>query len=199
MKPLDSFNTIHLSTKTNIIFNGVAANTLAGFLQPPTDGSYMKVTVSGGTNNTGTVTFNTTTETLTFTAADWQISSNKYTTLSAITTSGLANETVKPTVKIEAVDMAGSPINWSSSASYPCQFFIIKNSQFARAQLGAQGLKAPSYYRVRIAYEVEIYIGQEFTIDGQLQTYIIWEEPIRHMQLGTDLVDYIEFVATIKK
>lgn len=197
MKPLDSNQNLVLSTKTNLIFSGVAANSITGFNQPPTGGAYMKVTVSGGTDNTGTVTIDG--EVFTFTTADWQIGTVNHTTLTTLTSANLASETTKPTIKIEAVDMAGSPITTKSSTSYPCQFVPRKPSANARALLHAQGITAPSFYRVRLEYDLqEVGIGQEFTIDGQLQTYIIWEEPIRHFQLGTDLVDYIEFTATIK-
>lgn len=199
MKPLDSYNNINLATKTNILFTGVAAATLTGVSTPPTGGSYLKVAISGGTSNTGTVTINGT-EVLTFAKADWKMTSGKYTTALTITTSGLADETTKPTITITAVDLAGSPINWSTTTSIPGEFTIIKPSRYAMAMLQAQGLKAPSFYKVKLDVIVDtvITIGQTFTVDGLTSTYVVWGEPTYHFQQGTDLIDSIEFTASMK-
>lgn len=92
-----------------------AAASLAVDRQPPR-ASAMRVTVAGGTTGSGTVTITGTvegvagtSEVLTFTANGVKVGSKLFTAISAVATSGLANEAAIPTVAIEAVDRQGAP------------------------------------------------------------------------------------------
>ena len=113
-------------TVSPVIVNAVAANTMTVTNNGPTVAFYLKVSVSGGTTGDGTVTITgirqgattAATETLTFQTNNTQRSLYQYRasssgspTVTAITTSGLANELVKPTIKVDACDSAGNPIS----------------------------------------------------------------------------------------
>ena len=203
MNILSSHSNIRLYTKSNIIFSGEATATLSLTHQPPTTGSFLRVKVSDGTNNSGTVVMNGT-EILTFTTVDWQISGSSYTPTVVITTTGFIDEATKPTIEIQSVDMAGNPITWSTYTEYPCQFWTENPSSFADAMMTAQGLTARTVYRVRMDIENDIPVGtismgQEFTIEGLSNNLIIWSDPTYHYQLGTDLINYMEFKAVMKK
>lgn len=87
-------------------------------IRQPSRAALMQATVSGGTANTGTITFTGTvdgvagaTETLTFTGAGTQVTTKAFSSLSSVTTSGLADEAAIPTVKVKAVGRDGSPQN----------------------------------------------------------------------------------------
>lgn len=93
------------------LFTGDAAATLTlGAI--PAVAFRLAVQVSGGTSNTGTVTSATgsKTETFTFSAAGSKIGTVLYSTKPTITTTGLADETTKPTVTVACIDSMGAPI-----------------------------------------------------------------------------------------
>lgn len=76
----------------------------------------MRVTVASGTTGSGTVTITGTvegaagvSEVLTFAANGVKVGSKLFTAISAVATSGLANEAAIPTVAIESVDRQGAP------------------------------------------------------------------------------------------
>ena len=198
MKPLSSHAWITLYTKSNTIYSGAALDNITLTHQPPATGAFLKISVSGGTNNTGNVIINGS-ESIEFTGADWKISATAYSPTITITTTGFSGEAVIPTLTITSVDMAGNPITWSTSASYVCEFRRDTPSSFTDAILQSQGLSSPTVYRVRMDYECDVALGQEFTIDGITGVFIVWNEPLYHMQLGTDLVDYIEFKASLRR
>ena len=75
----------------------------------------LQVLVTGGTSNTGSITFTGTvggaagqTETLTFTGASTRVTSKQFTAVSGFTTTGLADEATPPTVSIQATGADGS-------------------------------------------------------------------------------------------
>jgi len=93
------------------LFSGPAAATLT-LGDIPAAAFRLVVQVSGGTSNTGTVisTSGAKTETFTFTAAGSKIGTVLYSAKPTITTTGLADETKKPTVTVECIDSLGAPI-----------------------------------------------------------------------------------------
>ena len=70
-------NKISVNVKDSIVVNQVAAATLTSLHDIPTGGAYLKLTVSGGTSNSGSIIINgnvdgvLTPETVAFTAARW--------------------------------------------------------------------------------------------------------------------------------
>jgi hypothetical protein len=112
--------------------NAVAAATMTRANAGPTAVSfYLKVTISGGTTGSGTVTLTgirtsgTTaqSETLTFAANDYQRSAYQYkaASMTGITTSGLADEATKPTVRVDACDVGGNIItseSWTNFSAF---------------------------------------------------------------------------------
>jgi len=91
--------------------------------------SIMQVNIEGGTANTGTVIITGTvdgssgaTETLTFTEAGFQITTKRFTAVSGLVTTGLADEAAVPTIGIEAVGVGGSRNNasYKIQTGYPC-------------------------------------------------------------------------------
>lgn len=184
----------------NTLFTGTAASTLALTHAPPTAGSYLKIDVAGGTDNSGTVSLSGTygggnvSETVTFTAARWKISTNQYTTLSNPTTTGLADEATKPTVTITACTVAGAPISWTDTTSHHGIFKRVSIGEYT-AQLVAAGVEAPSIFKVRIYENITVTQKTRFVVEGQTGTFEVWGAPDYHFQLGTDLINYVEFVA----
>lgn len=198
--PLTTEHKITFISDENTLFSGSAAATLALTHVPPTAGSYLKIDVSGGTSNTGTVSLSGTyggspvTETVTFTGARWKITTNQYATLSNPTTSGLADEATKPTVTITACNISGAPISWTSNTPY---YGVFKRQGIGAytAQLVAAGIEAPAIYKVRIYDDLTVTQKTRFVVQGQTGTFEVWGAVDYHFQLGTDLVSYVEFVA----
>lgn len=195
--------TYHLITfinDENTLFTGTAASTLVLTHAPPTSGAYLKIDVSGGTNNSGTVSLSGTyggvdvSETVTFTAARWKISTNQYTTLSNPTTTGLADEATKPTVTITACTVAGVPISWTDTTSHYGIFKRVNIGEYT-AHLVAAGVEAPGIFKVRIYEDITVTQKTRFVVEGQTGTFEVWGAPDYHFQLGTDLINYVEFVA----
>ncbi len=201
-----STHTFIFSSESNIIANQAATTTLTLLHVPPTGGSYLKVTVSGGTNNSGTVTITGTlsgvakTDTLTWTAARWQISANQYDVITSITTANLANEATKPTVLVESCYQDGTKKTWSSTNTYYGRFknTAIGSGMSAMLQAISAGQKAVSLFSCTIDTDADINLGDIFTVNFQNDSYQVWSEPVRKFQVGTDLVDSISFFATIK-
>ncbi len=108
--------TITISKRTAYLLDAVAAAASLTVDRQPPRASAMRVTVAAGTTGSGTVTITGTvegvpgtTEMLTFSANGVKVGSKLFTAISAVTTSGLANEAAVPTVAIEAIDRQGAP------------------------------------------------------------------------------------------
>jgi hypothetical protein len=108
--------TITISKRTAYLLDAVAAAASLTVDRQPPRASAMRVTVAAGTTGSGTVTITgtvegapATAEVLTFTANGVKVGSKLFTAISAVATSGLANEAAIPTVAIEAVDRQGAP------------------------------------------------------------------------------------------
>ena len=104
-----------------------AAGTMA-LDRTPQSGSYLQLTVSGGTTGSGSVTIagtdtsgSGTSETLTFTANGSLVTTTRWGTVTGITTTGLADEATVPTLAAQSVSSDGTPhlIRYSIAASRP--------------------------------------------------------------------------------
>jgi hypothetical protein len=122
--------TITISKRTAYLLDAVAAAASLTVDRQPPRASAMRVTVAAGTTGSGTVTITGTvegvagtSEVLTFTANGVKVGSKLFTAISAVATSGLANEAAVPTVAIEAVDRQGAPQaqDVTRAASVPAQ------------------------------------------------------------------------------
>src|SRR3990167_3162154 len=85
--------------RTAYVVDSAAASASPTIARQPARAALMQATVSGGTANTGTITFTGTvdgvagqTEVLTFTEAGTLVTTKAFSALSAIATSGLADE-----------------------------------------------------------------------------------------------------------
>lgn len=192
-----------VKTPTAIIASAVAAASIS-ILRQPLKASYIKVTLAGGTSNSGTVTLTGTlagvakSEVLQFTAARSKISTLEYDFLSPIATTGLADEATKPTIIVEAVDASGNPI-WTATTStyYVCRLHRVE-SQSQMIALAAAGQIAPALYKVEIEGEVQgLELNQEVTISAEssIGTFKINSTPSYRYYLGTDLISKTEFYA----
>lgn len=108
--------TISIFRRTAYLLEAVAAAASLTLDRQPPRASALRVVVSGGTTGSGTVTVTGTvegvagtTEVLTFTANGTKVGSKLFTAISAVATTGLADEATKPTISIEAVDRQGAP------------------------------------------------------------------------------------------
>jgi hypothetical protein len=104
------------------LFNAAATATLTLTARPTRD-FRLKVAVSGGTNNTGVVSATGSlkgspkSETLTFAGASTQNGTVLFDTLAGITTTGLADETKKPTITVTCIDSVGAPIKKETTST----------------------------------------------------------------------------------
>jgi hypothetical protein len=102
--------------------------------------AFVQVTVAGGTTGSGTVSLTGTapgggalSEVLTFAANGTQVTAKRFATVTAIATTGLANEAAVPTVAVQAVSADGTPqfmqvevaadrpvvVGWTGPFDYP--------------------------------------------------------------------------------
>ena len=91
-------------------------------------GAYLQITVSAGTDGSGSVTVAgtdttgaTASEALVFSANGTQVTTKRWGTVTGITTTGLAGETTPPTVAAQAVSADGTPhqVRYSVATARP--------------------------------------------------------------------------------
>jgi hypothetical protein len=186
----------------NVVYSGDAAATMTAVHVVPTGGAYVKVDVHGGTANSGTVNVAgnvsgaATNEDLVYNGARWKISVNRFDAGSlVITSSGLANETVKPTVVVTSVDSAGNPVQWTTTKVVPARFREVKRfgiNYLATVKQG--GMITPWIHEVYLAgYPTWLKEGMEFSVRKLRANYRIDGQIVPHQQQGTDLVDFVHF------
>lgn len=108
--------TVTILRRTAFVVDAATAAASMTVDRQPVRASAMRVEVASGTTGSGTVTTTGTvggvagtTEVLTFTTNGVKVGTKLFTAVSAVATSGLADETTKPTVSVQAVDVAGAP------------------------------------------------------------------------------------------
>lgn len=120
-------NRITLTRLTDRVVEPSAAGATLSLARQPARASLLEARVTGGSENTGEVTVQglvagvTTTEVLTFTGAGYKRTLNSYSSIVAITTSGLADEATVPTVKVSLKGHDNSPVQVESTvvSDYP--------------------------------------------------------------------------------
>jgi hypothetical protein len=146
--------------QTAYTMDATAATASMTIDRSPSSGSYIQITVAGGTTGSGTVTINGTdtagasaSETLTFTASGTQCTVATWGTVTGITTTGLADEATPPTVAAKAISSDGTPIliRYSVAASRPVM----------RSPMGSPDYKAPT----------------PGTVDSDKATFVVDYEP----------------------
>ena len=197
-------NKINVVTKNSTIVDQTATATLTSLHAIPTGGAYLKINVSGGTSNSGNVIIVgnvngvETTEIVNFTSARWKITSNKWDAGSVVITStGLADETTPPTVLINTSDAAGNLVEWESSKSFPARVRYVKAQGLALLlQIKQGGIYTPGMWEVFVRGSPdEIDEGTEFTISKMKGKFIVYGQVQEHMQLNTNMVDFVRFYA----
>ncbi len=197
--------TLRISTASAVLVEAQAAASIP-ITHQPTRACYLKVTVSGGQANTGTVTPSGTLdgvaaiEILDFSEARSLLSTNQYDHLDPLVTADLEDENPKPTVKIESVDIAGNPIDATTTdQDYACNKHLV-DSQSAMMQLTALGKEAPSLHKFAVEGEVTgLKLGQEFLVVEESRYYKVNSRPKYRYHVGTDLVRSTEFYALEKE
>lgn len=197
-------NKINVVTKDSTVVNQTATATLTSLHDVPTGGAYLKINVSSGTSNSGNVIIVgnvggvETTETINFTSARWKITSNKWDAGTVtITTTGFIDETVVPTIEINTSDMAGNVVEWEDSKSFPARVRYVKAQGLAfLLQVKQGGIYTPGMWEIFVSGSPdEIDEGTEFTISRMKGKYIVYGQVQEHMQLRTNMVDFIRFFA----
>src|SRR3990167_1555368 len=107
---------VTIRRSTAYVLDAIAAAASLTLSRQPVRAAVLRVEVAGGTTGSGTVTITGTVEgvagtaeILTFTANGVKSTVKRFTAISAIATSGLADEAAVPTVSIMAVGPDGSP------------------------------------------------------------------------------------------
>ena len=104
-----------IKRQTALLVDAVAVSATVSIDRQPIRECLLLIQVTGGTDNSGTVTITGTvdgssgaTETLSFTEAGYEQTSKRFTAISEITTSGLADEASVPTIDVQAIGVDGS-------------------------------------------------------------------------------------------
>ena len=109
--------TFTVKRMTAFILDAIPAAVTMSLTRQPVRESMLQIRVYSGTDNTGTITLNgldkdgiAISETFTFTTGGYKQSLNLYASIDAngITTTGLADETTKPTIEIKSLGPDGS-------------------------------------------------------------------------------------------
>ncbi len=107
--------TVSISRRTAYLVDPAPAAASMTVARQPPQASCARVAVLAGTTGSGTVTITGTvagvagqTETLTFTGNATKSGTRLFTAISSVTTTGLADEAVPPTVSVSAVDQGGA-------------------------------------------------------------------------------------------
>ena len=128
-------------------------------------GSYLEVTVAGGTTGSGTITLNGTdedgnvlAELLTFTGNGVQQSTSRFATFTDLDTTGLADEAAVPTVAVRAVSVDGQPHDVQTVVveGRPAVYQPLGGAGWPAAQQGSQ-VQGRAYFD--LDYE-EVYLPQ---------------------------------------
>jgi hypothetical protein len=190
---------LRLVTQSNIVAQGVAAASMTVLKSVLPWACKVKGTITGGSQNTGTITITGTvggtpgtTETLTFTQAQWVLGNKLFTTISAITTSGLADESTKPTVKVEACDSSGNPKYWTNTTEdyYACSFKPVQLTGSGAYKFQLEGKTANQLYLCKSDEDIPIEAGSKFSIDdlndlaGDLMIFQAWSIDTPAMKSG---------------
>ncbi len=103
---------------TPYVLDPIAAAATHTVSRQPATAGFLEVRVYGGTSNTGTVTITGTvdgvpgaTDALVFAGAGYKTSTKRFTAVSAVATTGLADEAAVPTIEAKAVGGSGDPIS----------------------------------------------------------------------------------------
>lgn len=103
--------------KTAYVLDPVAASASFPLDRQPSVETYLQVKVSGGTDNTGTVTISGNvdgspdSEALVFSASGIKETEKRFESVSGVVTSGLDDEATIPTIEIKSIGADGSPQN----------------------------------------------------------------------------------------
>jgi hypothetical protein len=127
---------VTVQRQTMFALDSTAATASMTADRQPTAASRLEMRVWGGTSNSGTVTVAGTvdgsadTEALVYTAAGYQTTQKRFTAISGVTTTGLADEATVPSIQIATVARDGSPIliDYEVVASWPMAFVHAKPS-----------------------------------------------------------------------
>lgn len=156
----------------------------------PGGGSYVEVTIAGGTTGSGTLTITGTdnaaavvSQTLTFTANGTQVSTTKFATITGIATTGLATEAAVPTVSLQSVSADGTAnlVSVVVASSRPVWFSFSGQPNYPALTQGTHEMDA-AY--VRIDRE-EVWTPQVNDIATDIQTNDQWlVRAVRDVRIG---------------
>ena len=195
---------ITVNTKDSKIVNQTATSTLTSLHNVPEDGANLRIDVGGGTTNSGNVIVNgyvdglAAEETVSFTAARWKITNNSWDAGAlTITTTGFVDESVVPTIVITVCDVAGNPIEWTVEQTFPARIRYVRAQGLALLmEVKQAGISTPGMWEVLVGGSPEeIDEGVEFTIGKMKGVYVVYGQVQEHMQVNTNMVDFVRFYA----
>lgn len=190
---------VHISTAK--LYEGVALATLPITLSIPAGGAYLKITLSGGSSNSGSVRIIGPTggyEDIVFTSGRWKVSEDLWTGIPTITTTGIVDEAVVSTITVECSDAAGNLIEWDTYSSVPCSIRAMKALGFQYLiQVKQAGTYAPGMYNVFVKGNPIGLLseGSEFTVGKLDGVFMVASEVQQHLQSRTNRVDELNFIA----
>lgn len=190
MMIMDALYKLIVLKSTNILYSGKLSSSLVLDHEPNTSGSYIKIRTLNSflTDITFTLSDGTSSESLVFSKKDRRISTKKYKPTLNVNITGLEGN---PDIyaEITAVDMSGNSEVWYTSYTYDVSFSHMPSYPIVLAKLKTEGLSSSPIVKIMIEWDADIKIGDKFFVENQLGEYIVWTEPEKRFQLGTDLID----------
>lgn len=175
------YNRVTIRRRTShLLPTTTAAATLSPTYQPPRE-SLLEAHVSGGTDNTGELTFAglsggvLTTEVLTFSGAGYRRTTNAFTSITGLTSSGLADEATVPSVRVRAVGHDNSPQQavYTLVTGYPAQVDPASaewypNEAAGRVQQGGPHITMPyaEHFEPRIGDLIDDDLSRTWEVQG---------------------------------
>ena len=147
--------------QTAYVVDSIAASATVAVDRQPSSASLIEVNISGGTDNTGTVTIagvvggSADSQVLTFTEAKIKNTSKQFSSITSITTTGLADEGTIPTVVVRAIGIDGSPtlMSYTVAAGRPVTAAYMQMRGAANWDANTYGTQETDYLQIIVSYE----------------------------------------------
>jgi uncharacterized membrane protein len=151
--------------QTAYVIDSVTATATLTIDRQPVSASLIEIEISGGTTNSGTVSVTGTvydgalpsikTEAITFTGARIKNTTEQFSSLSSITTTGLADEATVPTIAVRAIGVDGNPslIPYTVAASRPVTAAYMQMRGAANWDANTYGTQETDYLQIIVSYE----------------------------------------------
>ena len=154
-------NIYNFLRRTAYVVDSVTASDTVTIDRQPTANSCMQVSISGGTDNTGSVVFEGTlsgssvTETVAFTKERIKNTVKQFDALTSVTTTGFSDEASVPEIYVKAIGTDGSPmqIEYSLATNRPIHTSFMQLRGAANWDAEVYGTQETDWLQALVNYE----------------------------------------------